>query len=109
MFARTPAFRAAPVALSGLLALTTDFIARDPAYRDVQFELTGDPPPITGDAELLTIVFQNLFINAAQAMAGQGTIRAALSSVNGMQCVTIADSGPGIPEDVREKLFRPFF
>lgn len=109
LFARTPAPRFAPVALSGLLTLTADFLAKDPAYRDLRIELQGDPPPIIGDAELLKIAFQNLFINGAQAMHGRGTIVATITAENGHQRVTITDAGAGISPEARENLFRPFF
>ena len=109
LFARTPEPRFAPVSLSGLLTLIADLLARDPAFRELRLELEGDPAPIIADAELLKIAFQNLFINAAQAMQGRGAIRANITADERGQRVTVADSGPGIPADVRERLFRPFF
>jgi signal transduction histidine kinase len=61
------------------------------------------------DAELLKIVFQNLFINAAQAMQGDGRIRVSVAVRDSVQHVEIADDGPGIPPDVWPNLFRPFY
>jgi signal transduction histidine kinase len=62
-----------------------------------------------GDPELLKIAFQNLFINAAQAMDRRGVVRVDISDIEGGQRVVISDTGPGIPSDLRAKLFRPFF
>ena len=43
-------------------------------------------------------------------MQGRGTIRVVVSGVDGRHCqIAIADSGPGIPAEVREKIFTPFF
>ena len=65
-------------------------------------------PPITADAELLKIVFLNLFLNSAHAMRQKGTIAVALSGSEGVCRIEVADSGPGIPPEVRAKLFTPF-
>ncbi|MGE4504494.1 MAG: PAS domain S-box protein [Desulfovibrionaceae bacterium] len=60
-------------------------------------------------------VFLNLLRNAAQAMAesssnGPGQRITLRTSVEGgMVRVEIADNGPGIPEDVRRRIFEPFF
>jgi len=60
------------------------------------------------DAELLKIVFVNLLINGAQAMQGHGDISIVIAAENGACRIAIADSGPGIPAEIREKLFTPF-
>ena len=65
-------------------------------------------PPIAADAELLKIVFLNLFLNSAHAMRQTGTIAVALSSGDGTCRIAVADAGPGIPPEVRAKLFTPF-
>jgi two-component system sensor kinase FixL len=109
LFARTPQPRPAPVHLASLLRLTADLLAADPAFNRLRVEIDGEAPPLAGDAELLKIVFQNLFINAAQAMQGEGLVRVVLGVDNGVQRVRVADAGPGMPADVRANVFRPFF
>ncbi len=54
-------------------------------------------------------VFLNLFINASQAMPGGGTIRIETKEGEGEFLVSVADTGPGIPEGVLEHLFTPFY
>jgi signal transduction histidine kinase len=61
------------------------------------------------DAELLRIVLVNLLVNGAHAMQGRGTIRVSLASIGDTCQITIGDSGPGIPVEIREKIFTPFF
>jgi signal transduction histidine kinase len=56
----------------------------------------------------LKIVFSNVFINSAQAMRGSGTIRVVLTSTATMGKIVVSDEGPGIPPEVRDKLFVPF-
>jgi signal transduction histidine kinase len=54
-------------------------------------------------------VFLNLLLNAGHAMSGRGTIHVEVSTSPDGCCVAFHDSGAGIPPDVREKLFTPFF
>jgi signal transduction histidine kinase len=48
-------------------------------------------------------------MNGAQAMQGQGAMQVTVDAEDGMCRVTVRDSGPGIPADVRERIFTPFF
>jgi signal transduction histidine kinase len=109
VFARTPQPKLAPVDLSSLLALTTDLLSSDPALLGVRVEISGSGPAVHADAELLKIAFQNVLLNAAQAMQGAGRILVTVSHEGASEQVTILDHGPGMPPAVREQLFRPFF
>jgi PAS domain S-box-containing protein len=109
LFARPPQPRPAVVEVSPLIATTMDLLSGDPAFRDVTLDVEGTAPPIFADAELLKIVFQNLIVNSAQAMHGRGRIHVSVRAVNGDCQVRFTDSGPGIPADIREKIFTPFF
>jgi len=74
----------------------------------------GNVPPVEGNESRLGQVFLNLIINAAQAIppgnyeANQIRVATALDPKLGV-IVTIGDTGGGIPEDVRPRLFTPFF
>lgn len=108
VFARPPAPRKALVDLRHLLDSVVELLKRDPAFADLEVGITGEVAPVRGDANLLTIAFQNLLINSAQAMQGRGMVRVALSEAHGWHHVEIADSGPGLPAEIRANLFRPF-
>ena len=54
-------------------------------------------------------VFLNVLANAAQAIAGPGTITIQTRSENGSAVIRIADTGPGIPSGVIGRVFDPFF
>ena len=58
---------------------------------------------------MLKIVFQNLLINGAHAMKGKGRIRVAVDAIDSTCQIAFIDSGPGIPTEIREKIFTPFF
>jgi two-component system sensor kinase FixL len=108
IFARPPAPKPVTTDLRLLLDSVIALLKRDPALRDVDVDIDGTIAPVLVDPNLLTIVLQNLLINAAQAMQGRGTIRVSLREAEGWQHVEIADSGPGLPPEIRAALFRPF-
>jgi two-component system sensor kinase FixL len=109
LFARPPQPRPGPVDLAGLIRTTAELLSTDPALRGVAVRVQGGNPVVDADAELLKIVFQNLLMNGAQAMHGQGTIDVRVQPIDGHCQVTIRDGGPGIPAEVLEKIFTPFF
>lgn len=109
LFARTPQPRFTQVDLAALVSMTVDFLVTDPAFAALQVDTTGTLPPLSGDPELLRIVFQNLLINAGQAMQGRGTVAVRLSAVGEAQHVSVSDAGPGLTPEAREHLFQPFF
>jgi two-component system NtrC family sensor kinase len=64
---------------------------------------------VSADAELLKIVFQNLIVNGAHAMEGRGRLRVSVTAFDGTCRIAFVDAGPGIPPEIREKIFTPFF
>lgn len=109
LFARPPQPKARPVEVAALVATTADLLSGDPALKDVQVMVNGFAPPIAADPDLLKIVFVNLLINGAHAMQGRGTIRVSLTLIDDICQIAFSDSGPGIPAEVRDKIFTPFF
>jgi signal transduction histidine kinase len=57
----------------------------------------------------LNQVWTNLIDNAIDAMDGAGTLRITTSATDRHLVVEIADSGPGVPDDVLPHVFEPFF
>ena len=68
-----------------------------------------DLPHVCGHAGELNQVWTNLLDNAIDAVDGHGRITLRTASENGRVLVEISDDGPGIPEDVRERIFEPFY
>jgi len=69
-------------------------------------------PEIMGDPEFLRSVFNNLFINAVQAMGqGGGNLSVRLLPDDDLEFVRIevTDTGSGIPQENLEKIFEPYF
>jgi len=109
LFARPPRLKVAPTDLVPLVKMTVNLLSQDPAVHDVDVEVAGAAPLVPADPEMLGIVFQNLIINSAHAMHGKGTIRVTVDKVDADCRISFLDAGPGIPEDIRGKIFTPFF
>lgn len=81
-------------------------------YQDthIQFERPPAAIPAMGDAAGVRLVLTNLLRNAVEAVAGQSSERRMIRiTVGPGPTVAVHDSGPGIPAEVRERLFDPFF
>jgi two-component system sensor kinase FixL len=109
LFARPPQPRPMSVEIARLVATTVDLLREDPALKGVGVQVHGSVPPFEADPDLLKIVFQNLLVNSAHAMQGQGTIRISLQAIDASCHIDFSDAGPGIPLEIREKIFTPFF
>jgi signal transduction histidine kinase len=76
-----------------------------------EFSLRLDPaePAVEGDREELRRAFINVIKNGMQAMGGAGSMEIVTESGDDMATVLVHDTGPGIPEEVRVRLFEPNF
>jgi signal transduction histidine kinase len=66
-------------------------------------------PPIKGDPEALQEVFVNLIQNALDAMGDKGELALRTYKDDGHVVAEVSDTGKGIPEEIREKIFDPFY
>jgi signal transduction histidine kinase len=80
---------------------------------EVERQFDPDLPAVTLDGDLIERVFTNLVLNAYEAMGpGGGRLRVGAGpSPDGKDGVeiTFEDTGPGIPAELREQIFNPFF
>jgi two-component system, NtrC family, nitrogen regulation sensor histidine kinase NtrY len=89
-------------------------LAEELKTRDIALAVQVEPETleITADADLIDQALINLIRNAMDALrdtpAGHITLAAAQDSA-GRPVITVADNGPGIPADQRERIFVPFF
>ena len=72
-------------------------------------ELAGELPLIVADAAQLRQVITNLVVNAIQAMPNAGILTVATAESNGFVELIVDDTGTGMSEEVKEKIFLPFF
>ncbi len=100
-----------PAALVDLGELLTQ-LARTVLPPAIETDLAVDPatPCIRGHYDPLRRAFSNILHNAAEASGGGGRLRVAVGpeGEHGVR-VQVADHGPGIPPDDRERVFEPYF
>jgi signal transduction histidine kinase len=66
--------------------------------------------PIQVDSRGLHRCLLNLLGNAADAApATDGVVRVVARPIDEGVCIEVSDNGPGVPDDIREKIFEPFF
>jgi signal transduction histidine kinase len=70
---------------------------------------SGNSRTILGHYEPLRRAFANLLRNASEAMQGRGRIDVTITGDGSGLAVMIADHGPGIPADLRQRVFEPYF
>ena len=109
LFARPPTPRPQLTDIGRLVEAAAELLRQDPALRDVAIHLEGAATPTMVDVSLLQLVFHNLLVNSGQAMGGRGEIRVSLTEADATCRIAFADTGPGIPLDIRDKVFTPFF
>jgi len=84
----------------------------DELLRDRETELTVSSPdravPVTCDPHALRQVLMNLVLNAQQAMGSGGAITIRVGRDEQFGTIDVTDTGPGIPEEMRARLFKPF-
>jgi signal transduction histidine kinase len=89
---------------------------------EVKIDLPEALRPIQGDPHQLRQIFTNLLTNAFEAMGGVGQVEIAAVALDGDDDagptehgtgptiqITIRDNGPGIPPEVMDRIFSPFF
>ncbi len=75
----------------------------------VEKKMNGYLPEIMADSELLYQAFLNILINAMQAMPNGGKIQITITSTHNSILIKFDDQGGGIPEELLEKIWDPFF
>ncbi len=114
--ARESAIRPQPVRLARVLegALEAARARLEAGGIRITFEARTADDAILADGPLLEQAFVNLMLNAADSMAGGGTLALTLrrespADAAAALCVDVADTGAGIPADVLPHIFEPFF
>ncbi|MCA9628713.1 MAG: response regulator [Myxococcales bacterium] len=73
---------------------------------ETRFEFSQE---VTADRSKLLQILVNLLDNAAKAVSSHGKVRITTRKLEGRVQVRVEDSGPGIPQEMRERVFEPFF
>jgi two-component system sensor histidine kinase PilS (NtrC family) len=118
-FSRVRATETVTVDLHAVAVNAVRLVRAHPDCRgDAVLEVEGTSTMIEGDEDLLHRIVANLVLNAAQAAQGPVTITVSVgpaspadvphSDIENPVRLVVRDTGPGIPEEIRERLFQPF-
>jgi two-component system sensor histidine kinase PilS (NtrC family) len=119
-FARVRVAMSKPVDLAQAAGAAVEIVRQHPACTpETEIRVTGGRPTIEGDEDLLHRILVNLVLNAVQAANGAVRIvvevrdaaRGELPPVVDLHpaaLIRVTDDGPGIPAELRERLFTPF-
>jgi len=76
---------------------------------EIRKELYADLPEIHVDALQISQVVNNILLNAVQSIESSGSITIKTVHLDNMAEISIADTGCGIDNDIKDKIFYPFF
>ncbi len=104
-----------PADLAAVVRRTLELARAHAEMRRVrlEFEPSGDSFLVLGGEEAAGDIVSNLVVNAVEASAEGGCVRVTLENGagkdSGRTLLSVEDDGPGVPADLREKIFQPFF
>lgn len=96
--------------LAAIMADVERLVAADCKHRGMELTVSQPARPVTvcGDASQLRQMLVNLTLNALDAAGRGGRVRIALEADAARVRLAVCDSGPGVPDEIRQALFEPF-
>lgn len=119
-FSRVRAARRESVDLRAVATAAVHLVQAHPdCHADTVLKVSGAPTVVDADEDLLHRVLVNLVLNAVQAAGGPVTVTVTTgpalqsdvprgSGIEAPIRLDVSDNGPGIPEEIRDRLFQPF-
>jgi two-component system, NtrC family, sensor kinase len=84
-------------------------LSSDENFKNISIQRIFCEEPLYIEDRGLLMALQNLYKNAAQAMDHRGTLTVATWRQNGSVGVSVQDTGHGVPENIMNRIFEPFF
>lgn len=108
-FSRKESVAAEPVDINQTLESVISIVWNELKYVAEVHRDFSCTAPVLGSTQKLGQVFLNLLINASQAIRGYGEITVKTWQESDRVCVSITDTGCGIPDHTLSRIFEPFF
>lgn len=107
--ARQATYRFKAVQVQPLIQDAVDLIALDDNQHRIAIDCPPDLPPVRGDAARLHQVLTNIISNAAKYSPKGSLISIGAHHKGESVILWVKDEGPGIPQEVRDKIFEKFY
>lgn len=109
-FARPPRPERRPVDLAALATEVAQRVCGRANLQDVSLNVSIPDSGVIADldANQLQQVLYNLLFNALDALPSGGRVEVSVDRDGGRAVLRVADNGPGLPQEVRDRLFEPF-
>lgn len=107
-FAHPPPARIVPVAVRDIIAHAVAQFGNSPGLGAATVRQDVADLTVRADAEQVATAVRHLLVNAAHAMRGRGVIDLRAFRTTDECTIAVHDTGPGIPAEVRERVFEPF-
>lgn len=100
-----------PFNLGAVAERSFDFVASNPSYRHLRLRHAPPASPMTvaGDTAAISQLILNLLLNAAEVQPYGGEVELILDRHDGNARIEVLDRGPGLTDEVRERMFEPFY
>jgi two-component system, NtrC family, sensor kinase len=110
-FARSKLPTREPEDVGALVEEAVVFVRLDLEKHDIRVKLSVEPglPPVSCDEGQIKQVLLNLLQNARDAMPGGGEVHVGVRAEGVEVVISVDDQGPGVPAELRERLFEPFY
>lgn len=113
-FARPTELALAPVEMAALIERAADELRADVNTRGGEVIVRGHFGRVEGDEVLLRQALSNLCRNAFEAcdqarIVPRIVIDGQWDEVHGLLRISVSDNGPGVPDNIADRVFRPFF
>ncbi len=111
LYARPVADAREPVSLAQAVAAALSLLTPQKRFAElaITVDVPSDLPSCQAQMARVVQVLVNLLLNAADAMSGRGTLRIAAKTVGNRLELSVHDSGPGVAESERARIFDPFY
>jgi signal transduction histidine kinase len=111
LFARPPAMKPAAVDLAQLADTVIAELAEQAREQGTHLVRTGDAGPLTANADptQIAVALKALVQNSLEAVKAGGSVAVCVDSDPPNRRLSVADTGPGIPAEMRPEIFDPFF
>lgn len=103
--------RRSVVSLPALVEAALDALAVEADRKDVALEsrVSGEPPAVEADADRIQRVLANLLGNAVRHTPEGGTVTVEVRHEGDAVACSVADTGPGVPEEVGDRIFERYW